>query len=667
MTKKEAELRIVKLREVISEESYNYHVLDRPTMSDTALDSLKHELYTIEQEHPSLITPDSPTQRVGGKPLDKFVKVTHKQRMLSMEDVFSKSEFEAWIDRLSRRGLNEARDFFCMPKLDGLAVSLIYENGLLKTGATRGDGYIGEDVTENLKTIDMIPLRLKTQSNEKIPDRVEIRGEVFLSEKSFAEINKAQKAAGEAEFANPRNAAAGSIRQLDPKIAATRKLGFYAWDIAGDDSLLTHGAEWQKLADYGFKTAPHSHVCVSPEDVFEYWKSIEEKRDKLGFWIDGIVVRVNNNQDFADLGVVGKTPRGLVAWKFPAEEVTTVVEDIVWCVGRTGALTPVAHLKPVWVGGTTVKHASLHNLDEIERLDVRIGDTIILYKAGDIIPKIKEIVAGLRSSRAVKIKPPTDCPVCGSKVQRKEGEVALYCANKRCFAQDSEAILHAMRAFEVDGLGPQTIASLMEAGLIQRAPDVFALIPDEIKDLEGFADLSAQKLVDELANKKKIPLARFIVGLGIRGVGLETARVLAKAFRNLDSLKSASVEDLLRVDGVGEVVTSAIHEFLSEPETIELLGRYAEVGVEILPFEEVSVEQTLANQTFVLTGTLQSLTREEAEEEIRLRGGSVSSAVSKKTSFVVVGESPGSKLAKAEALGVSVLLETAFLPMIGRN
>lgn len=666
MTKHQAAERIQKIRRVIEEARYAYHVLDRSIMSDAALDSLKHELYTLEQAYPDLTTPDSPTQRVGGEPLEMFQKITHARPMLSMEDVFSKEEFAAWVARLHRRKSTEARTFFCMPKLDGLAVSLVYEDGLLVTGATRGNGRVGEDVTENLKTISMIPLRLREASQVAIPERLEVRGEVFLSEEAFAALNTRQQEQGEPAFANPRNAAAGSIRQLDPKIAAARGLGFYAWDISGGE-YVAHEEEWKALREFGFKTAPHGQVCQSEEEVYAYWQRIMKDRDSLGFWVDGIVVRVNDNADFEELGVVGKTPRGLVAWKFPAEEVTTVVVDVSWQVGRTGALTPVALVEPVWVGGTTVRHASLHNIDEIRRLDVRVGDTVILYKAGDIIPKVKEVILGLRPKKSTPIEPPTACPVCGSSVERKAGEVALYCTNPRCFAKDSESILHMVRAFEMDGLGPQTIAALMEAGLISRAPDIFTLTVDEVKVLERFADLSAQKLIDELASKKTISLARFILALGIRGVGIETARLLAASYKTLSDFLNANEASLVNIDGIGEVLAEAIYTFLHTKETQEVLARYKQVGVLVEDVEQATIPQTLQGKSFVLTGTLPHMSREAAEEAIRERGGSVSSSVSKKTSFVVTGEAPGSKREKALALGVPILLPEDFFPMIGKT
>ena len=521
MTKAQAKERIEKLRQTIDDYRYQYHVLDTLEISDAALDSLKHELYKLEQEYPELITPDSPTQRVGGKPLSKFQKVTHARPMLSMEDVFTQEEFEAWRERLHKVGGKKVDELFCMPKLDGLAVSLVYKDGLLNSAATRGDGKVGEDVTQNVKTIESVPLRLrpittpnpslKRRGAEKgrgtgVPEYVEVRGEIYFPVKAFEKMNRELEKAGEGTFANPRNTAAGSIRQLDSSITSSRGLAFVAWDLDADFGQSTMEEEWEILEQIGFRPAPESKRFESVEAIRKHWLWLQEKRDQLGYWVDGMVVRVNENSVFEKLGVVGKTPRGLVAWKFPAEEATTKVREIQWTVGRTGALTPVAVVEPTWIGGTTVVHASLHNLDEIERLDVREGDTVILYKAGDIIPKIKEVIVKLRPSGAHKTKPPSKCPVCGSKVERREDEVAIYCTNPKCFVQDREAILHAARAFEIDGLGPQTIATLLENGIISSPADLFLLKPGDVLGLEGFAELSANKLVEQIQARKTISI-----------------------------------------------------------------------------------------------------------------------------------------------------------------
>lgn len=662
MDKAQARDRIEKLRKTIEKHRHEYHVLDKQSISDAVLDSLKHELYKLEQENPELITSDSPTQRVGGKPLDKFVKVTHKHRMLSMEDVFSRDEIESWLVRIQKL-TNKSLDFFCMPKLDGLAISLIYENGTLVQAATRGNGTIGENVTQNIKTINSIPLKLK---GNKISGQVEVRGEIYLSVEEFKKLNKEQKLLGKTEFANPRNAAAGSIRQLDSKIVASRNLSFIAWQLIGDFGQKSTVESWEILKEIGFKPAPESKLCENLGEVELHWHALQKKRDKLNYWVDGMVVRVNNNQEFEKLGVVGKTPRGLVAWKFPAEEATTIVRKIEWFVGRTGTLTPVALVQPTWIGGTTVQHASLHNMDEIERLDVREGDTVIIYKAGDIIPKIKEVIKNLRPKNTSKTKSPSHCPVCGSEVENKKGEVAIYCANKKCFVQDREAILHAARAFGIDGLGPSTIATLLENKIINRPSDLFLLKPEDIKDLEGFADLSSQKLVDEIQSRKNISLSKFIVSLGIRNVGEQTAIDISHELNSLEKIRSASKEKLEAIEGVGEVVAESIYAFFQEKHNLDLVESYKQNNIIIESQKKSSTFSKLTNKTFVITGSLVSMGRDDAKEKIRKLGGKVSGSVSSKTDFVVVGNDAGSKYDKAKKLGITVLNEKDFLDILGK-
>ncbi|MBT5807718.1 NAD-dependent DNA ligase LigA [Candidatus Uhrbacteria bacterium] len=664
MNKQEAEKRIEKLKEVIAEHRYNYHVLDKETMSDAALDSLKHELYGLEQEYPEFVTSDSPTQRVGGDPLPKFVKVTHARPMLSMEDVFEQSEFEAWQKRLEKVGGKKITELFCMPKLDGLAVSLVYTNGVLEVAATRGNGRVGENVTVNVKTIESIPLKL-TGSN--IPDRVEVRGEIYFPTDAFDELNQKLEKEGKPVFANPRNTAAGSIRQLDSKITASRGLAFVAWDLDGDFGQSTMEDEWKIMSTLGFKAVPESKLYNSVEEVEKHWQELQDKRDGLGYWVDGMVVKVNNSELYQSLGVVGKTPRGLVAWKFPAEEATTVIKDIKWTVGRTGALTPVAVVEPTWVGGTTVQHASLHNIDEIERLDVRVGDTVILYKAGDIIPKIKEVVAGLRPKDSEKTVPPNRCPVCESEVGRRAGEVALYCVNPRCFVQDREAILHAARAFEIDGLGPQTVAAMLENGLVVSPADLFTISADEIAPLEGFGKISANKLIEEIKQRKTISLPRFIAGLSIRNVGEQTGIDLANNFRSIQTLMSATLEELVQVDGIGAIVAQSVRAFFGEEHNQKLVQTYLENGVEIESYKVNASLQVLAGKSVVVTGTLPTLSRDEAKEKIRLAGGKASGSVSAKTDYLLAGEKAGSKLEKANELKVTVLSEEEFLSMIGEK
>ncbi len=664
MTKIEAKKRIDQLKEVIFEHRYNYHVLDKTTMSDAALDSLKHELFVLEQEYPEFVTSDSPTQRVGGEPLEKFEKVTHSRRMLSMEDVFTKDEFLQWVTRLEKFSGKKISSFFCMPKLDGLAVSLVYEKGVLVRAATRGNGLVGEDITKNAKTISTIPLKLRSDEI-KFPDLVEVRGEIYFPEKEFKELNSRLHKEGKEEYANPRNTAAGSVRQLDPKVTAKRGLAFVAWDLDGEFGQETTDDEWKILRSLGFIPAPESKKINTFVEIEKHWNLLQEKRDGLGYWIDGLVIRVNNIDDYESLGVVGKTPRGLVAWKFPAEEAITVVEAIDWFVGRTGALTPVAVVKPTWVGGTTVQHASLHNIDEIERLDVRVGDTVILYKAGDIIPKIKEVLFKLRSSDSVSVRAPDKCPICEGGVERIEDEVAVYCKNPGCFVQEREAILHAARAFEIDGIGPSTISSLLENGLVSTPAELFTINAEEIKDLDGFADLSAEKLVLEIQSKKEIPLSKFILALGIRNVGEQTALDLAEVFGSLENFKTSTREKFIAIDGVGDTVAESIVHFFEKEHSKKLLDQYERFGVSVLDHEKIEAG-VFVGKSFVLTGTMSKISREEAKKRIQALGGKVSSSVSAKTSFVLVGEKPGSKFEKAKNLGVKILSEEEFLSTLGQ-
>lgn len=688
MTKIETRDRISKLKETINHHRYLYHVLDKQEISDAALDSLKHELFKLEQEYPDLITHDSPTQRVGGEALSKFNKVTHDVRMLSIEDVFSFDEFEKWYQRALERSGEKSLELYCMVKLDGLAVSLEYENGSLSLAATRGDGYVGEDVTSNVRTIESVPLTLRVPSEEEIDDflkhhvnldrgelkkflrepvkKITVRGEIYMPVKEFESLNKNREKAGEAKFANPRNVAAGSIRQLDPKIAASRPLAFFAWDLLTDIGQETHDQELELLHLLGFKPTPEGLLAKNTREVEKYWKDLQKKRAGLKYWIDGVVIRVNNNEIQKKLGVVGKTPRGLSAWKLPAEEATTIVKEIEWNVGRTGALTPVAVVEPTFVAGTTVQHASLHNMDEIERLGLMIGDTVILIKAGDIIPKVVRVLKELRPKDAKAIRPPKVCPICGSAVGKaKEEDVALVCTSKNCFAKERERIIYAARAFEIDGLGDKIAEQLLDSGLISRAPDLFMLTADELMELERFADVSASKLVNAIQSKKKIPLDKFLVALGIPNVGAETARDIAAEFHSLDRVREAGLEDWLKIEGVGEVVAGSLLEFFSSAYGMELVDEYLKNDVVVTDLSYPSSHlSALSGKTFVLTGTLGAMSRDEAGEKIRALGGDVSSSVSSKTDFVVVGDEPGSKFEKAKKLDVRTLSEREFLDMI---
>lgn len=665
MTKPEAKIRITKLRDEINHHRYLYHVLDKVEISDAANDSLKHELAQLENEFPDLITLDSPTQRVGGVALPEFKKVKHKSRMLSLNDAFSFTEIEEWFDRCQRYlGQAIKPDFFAEIKTDGLAVSLVYQDGLFVQGATRGDGAVGEDVTQNLKTIEAIPLRLESKIKAAQKGRVEVRGEVYIKKKDFEKLNAEQKKLGAAEFANPRNTAAGSIRQLDPALAAKRRLSFMAWDVITDLGQKTHEATHQLAHDLGFPIASINACCRSLDDLKKYYNNIDKKRDKLPFNIDGTVIIINDIALFNKLGVVGKAPRGAVAWKFAAEQATTIVRDIIVQVGRTGAITPVAILEPVSVAGTTVARATLHNEDEIKRLDIRIGDTVVIQKAGDIIPDVVQVLTRMRTAKEKIFQMPKKCPACGGEVERKEGEAAHYCLNSACPAKHREGLYHfvSKKALNIDGLGPKIIDQLLDVGLIKDAADLFILKQEQIQEMERFDIVSAQNLIKAIDNARSVNFARFIYALGIRHVGEETANALALYFGSLDKLKQTNLDELRQVSDIGEVVAESIVEYFSNKKNLGFVDRLVKNGIKIQEVKVVS--RKLAGQTFVLTGTMESLTRDQAKEKIRLLGGDVSSSVSKNTTYVVAGAEAGSKLDKADKLGVKVIDESEFLRLI---
>ena len=573
--------------------------------------------------------------------------------------------------------------------MDGLAVSLEYEGGFFKRGSTRGDGKVGEDVTMNLRTIESVPLALRRPSDAELRSflkkfgggldeaglkkivtcllsaRTEVRGEVYMPKKVFESLNAALKKKGEPPIVNPRNGAAGSIRQLDPKIAAARKLAFQAYDLVTHEGLKTHeqGHELAKLM--GFKANPWNLRCEDAKAVFALYENVAKKRESLDYWIDGLVVGVDDNALYERLGVVGKAPRGMIAFKFPAESVTTLIREVRWQVGRTGAITPVAVMDPVFVAGTTVRHATLHNMDEIERLGVRIGDTVVLEKAGDVIPKIVEALPKLRSGKEKKIVAPKTCPSCGEGVVRREGEVAITCVNRECPAKDLGRLLLfvSKRAFDIDGLGGKIVEQLMAEGLVSQPADFFDLAPGDLESLEGFGELSAKNLVEAIGSSRTVTLARFILALGIRHVGEETAVELAREFRSLERLRDAPLPELKSARGIGDVVAESVHAFFRDARRAREVERLLEVGVEIERPRRAAA-QPFKDKVFVLTGTLASLSRDEAKDKILERGGRVSSSVGQETSYVVVGDEPGSKAEKARKLGTTVLSEKEFLAML---
>lgn len=673
LTKSQARERLKKLRELIEHHRYLYHVLDRQEISDAALDSLKRELEELERAYPDLITPDSPSQRVGGRPVSKFSKVPHRIRMFSLTDVFSYDELAAWDDRWRKLRPRSETDYLIDLKLDGLAISLVYDRGHLSVGATRGDGQIGEDVTQNLKTIEAIPLRLRTNELPVAARRaveggqVIIRGEVVMLKADFDRLNAAMVREGKAAFANPRNVAAGSIRQLDPKLAASRRLDFYAWELTTDLGQSTLSEGYALLKTMGVKINPRAGRVPDLGSIRDWYERIGKDRERLPFWIDGVVVKINRRALAEELGFVGKTPRAATAWKFSAEQATTVVETIEVQVGRTGALTPVAHLRPVQVAGTTVARATLHNADEIARLDVRIGDTVVIQKAGDIIPDVVQVLTELRPRGSKPWRMPRTCPVCRTAVHRSGGEVITYCPNRNCPARQRESLYHfvSKSAFDIAGLGPSTIDVLMDEQLVAAPADLFRLKAAQLVGLPLFAEKKADKLIAGIHAARRQPLDRVIYALGIRHVGQETARDLALHFGSLDALSSAPRADIERVANIGQVVAASVSQYFSDPKHHRELQQLRR-ELTIVPTKKIQ-GGPLQGKSVVITGTLSSLSREDALEAVRQAGGKAVASVSKKTDYVVVGTEPGSKATKAKELGVPIIDETAFLRLIKRS
>lgn len=657
-----------KLKAAVNRYRTLYHVYDKEEISQEALDSLKHELTELEATYPSLVGPDSPSQRVAGKPLPGFKKVRHTVAQWSFNDAFSPEElreFDARVKRfLASEGVHRSPTYVCELKIDGLKVVLSYEQGILKTAATRGDGVVGEDVTQNVKTIESVPLSLAR------PIDIVVEGEVWMSASNLEALNKAQAKAGKPLYANPRNVAAGSIRQLDPSIAASRKLDVFIYDVAATSEKFpkTQIDELDYLRELGFKVNPYHQEAATIEAAIEFWEHWKEKGRKQDYWIDGIVVKVNERDLEERLGYTGKAPRFAIAFKFPAEQVTTVVEDIVLQVGRTGVLTPVAHLTPVSVAGTTVSRATLHNEDEIKRLDVRIGDTVILQKAGDVIPDIVKTLTELRTGKEKPFKWPSRVPECGGdgRIERVPGTVAWRCVDKNSFAVIRRRFYNfvSKHALDIEGCGPRTIDLLLEQGMVQHYDDLFTLEVGDVLELEGFAEISAKKLIDSLQKAKKVELARLLVGLSIPQVGEETAILLAAQFRSLEKLEAASEAELNAVNGVGPIVAREIRAWFKAAENQKLVRRLTTILTIVAPKKVAASKQSLMGKTFVLTGSLESMSRDDAKEKIRALGGEVASSVSKNTDYVVAGESAGSKLEKAQELKIPVLTEAEFLRMI---
>ncbi len=728
MSKQQVKQRIEKLKKEINHYRYLYHVLDKEEISQAALDSLKNELFKLEQAYPEFITPDSPTQRVEGRPLAKFNKVPHSSPMMSLYDAFSEQDMRDWQGRISRildsppafasakgRGNDKEAefDYYCELKLDGLAVALIYEKGKFILGATRGDGIVGEDVTQNLKTVEAIPLVLRQPSGGELAEiglsiisrqrladalksgRIEVRGETIMSNQVLKELNEQYKKSGKPLLANPRNAAAGSIRQLDSKLTAERRLDCYIYSLTvggGAQNIMplqTHEQEHQLAKLLGFKVLKQNKYCRNLAEAMAFHDFWEKHRSEVPFNCDGIVVVVNQLGLWASLGIVGKGPRYMMAYKFAAYQGTTIIEDVIWQVGRTGVLTPTAVLKPVKVYGVTISRATLHNFDEIKRLGLKIGDTVIIERAGDVIPKVIKVLTNLRSGKEKVIKAPAKCPRCGGKVVKLPGEVAYRCLNKNCYAINLRRLFHwvSKNAMDIEGLGPKIIEQLVKQGLVRDAADLYKITVDDLKPLERFADKSADNLIKAISAKKQVELSRLIYGLGIRHIGEEGALLLAKQiqisprpelgtkadlrFKISDLIKrfnKMSVEELEKLPDIGPIVAKSIYIWWHDKHNLELLNKLERNGLTIRTqiADKASVgAQKLAGRLFVLTGALSGLTRDEAKDKIRELGGDVSSSVSKNTDYVVAGDEPGSKYDKAIKLGVKIINEKEFLKLIG--
>lgn len=675
MDNSEVQKRIEKLRSEIARLRDAYHTKNLPNVTDDVYDSLTKELKALLEKYPEFNDPNAPENRVAGKPLDKFLKVKHKTRMLSLNDVFSEEELYDWEKRiikllpplLSGEGRGEV-NYFCEVKFDGLAVSLIYEKGKFTKGATRGDGFIGEDITQNLRTIKSIPLVLASPA---APEYIEVRGEALMSRKTLQKLNLKNEKEGKMLFANSRNAAAGSLRQLDPKLSAERNLDFSAYDIAeifDGQNLTKHSEKHKYLAKLGFKMDDDSAICKDMKEVITFIRKFEKIRPDFPFGTDGVVISVDDLKLQEILGVVGKAPRYMAAFKYPAEKATTVVKDIKINVGRTGVLTPLAIFEPTSVAGSTVSKATLHNADQIERLDLRIGDTVVIEKAGDVIPKVVEVLTRMRSGKEKKFKMVLKCPACGGKVEKRntgslETSVAYYCVNPKCPAKDERYLEHFVSAFEIYELGPKILRRFKDEGLITDAADIFTLNKEDIAPLERFGEKSAENIVQEIKNKKKIPFSKFLWALGILHVGEETARDLAMNFGTLDKLSKAKIEEINNIENIGPAVSKSVFDYFQDKRNMFFIEKLLKNGVIIEKVEKIKTGK-FNGMIFVLTGTLSQMSREIAKEKIISLGGKVSGSVSKSTSYIVAGEEAGSKLTNAQKLGVKILNEKEFLDML---
>ncbi len=667
---KNIEKEIAKLRDEIRDHEHRYYVLDDPQISDFEFDKLMQRLKELELEHPDLVTPDSPTQRVGGAPAAELPKVRHSAPMMSLDNTYSVDDLRDFDRRVRELAGRDRVEYVAELKLDGLSMALTYQDGKLARGVTRGDGKVGEDVTFNIRTIRSVPLRLEARKLALIghPPQFEVRGEVIMTRKAFEQTNAQREAAGEPRFANPRNSAAGSIRQLDPRIVAERKLDMFVYylQVQGAELAGEHAQALETLTKMGFKVNPHWRRCPAFDDLLSYIQQWETKRESLDYEIDGIVIKVNDTRLWQELGTTAKSPRWAVAYKYPARQATTRVMDIRAQVGRTGTLTPVADLEPVDVGGVTVSHATLHNMDEIDRLGVKIGDTVLIQRAGEVIPQVVKVVKHAEDGRTFEM--PKKCPVCGEEVHRAEGEVAYRCVNTACPAKLKESLLYfaGRRAMNIDGLGEALVDQLVDKGMVHDAADLYTLTHQQLADLERMGAKSAQNLIDEIERSKQAELARVIFALGMRFVGERTGQLLANHFGSLDKLANATPEELMEAEEVGPRLAEAIQEFFQEKRNREVIEKLRKAGLQFKQEQTHVSGGKLAGKQFVLTGTLPTYSRDQAKEMIEESGGRVVGSVSKKTDYVVVGADAGSKLDKARALGITTVDEAGLRELLGK-
>lgn len=663
--------RIDELRELLHQYNYEYYVLDSPTVSDAEYDELMNELRRLESEHPELITPDSPTQRVGAEPSSAFGTIQHEIPMLSLSNVYNYEELTEWVERVERLAGSESIEFVTEPKIDGSAVSILYRNSLLERGATRGDGVTGEDVTSNIRTIRNIPLRISPSKKDiPIPDVLEVRGEIYMRRSEFDELNQRRADAGEPLFANPRNAAAGSLRQLDPKLTSERPLRLYAYGVglAEGDIPDKHADQVALLRDLGFPVTDNATVCTTIDEIWEQCEYWLNTREDLDYEIDGVVIKVNDTNLQNELGAVSREPRWATAYKFPAIQKTTVINNIEINVGRTGSLNPVAILEPVEIGGVTVRRATLHNEDEIERLGVMIGDTVLIERAGDVIPKIISVIEEKRDGTEKPFQMPDTCPVCGAQAVRLEGEVARECVNVSCPARLREQIRHFVSrgAMDIEGFGSKLAVLFVDLGLIEDFADIYDLDWDRVAELEGFGQKRIDNLKQSIEQSKQQPLSRLLNALGIRHIGERNARALAHHFRTMDRFLAGTKEEFAAVSGIGDVVAEAVYDFVQEPRNRELIARLEKMGLRMDEgtIDSASPDGKLSGKTVVLTGRMESLSRSEASELLEKAGAQVTSSVSKKTDYVAVGADPGSKADRARELDVTILSEDELIAML---